>query len=196
MPKKEYPYTGILGQPPKLSLLGASRRNPKDAELAARAMEEVDREYNERWIALHKDCGVALGSPGAERRIAVELAKRHVPGFQGPYRKGAPFRGWKSLAQDFMVWSEVSARREKTRESVSQAATYLSQRKPWLGTKRAIESRYGRVVQNLNDPHYRSRFSQILEYRFAFELEDLSFEKRLNFFDHLLKSLSRPSELR
>lgn len=155
MPKvKSYRYTGIL----------AARYKGPRLRSQAQADAQLDNAFNERWLALCGDCEVSPDNPDAPRRIALQLAFRHVPGFKGLLvGPGATKHPWKTVTQDYLIFTQMGDKIQSG-QSIRQAAKNLSIQEPDFGTGTALETRYRRVQRKMNDLAFMARYGEILEY--------------------------------
>ena len=106
-------------------------------------------------------------------RSKQQGAVRHVPGFKPlPPKRGRRKHELKILKKDWEVYREISSRGANM--SALAAADKLSRRKPNLGSKGSIDSRYRKVVGLLdgNDLPYAQALSLIAEREIARKLSD------------------------
>jgi hypothetical protein len=98
MPRKTaYRYQGILNKPMK----------PPFTVVAVRSA------HAERFSALCRDCGTNVTDPNAYVHVALELAKRHVPGFrfeEATRPRRGPKLEWPRLVASFRLWHEMTQR--------------------------------------------------------------------------------------
>ena len=166
MPKgKSYRYTGVLAIAPKPPRLrpGLINRGVKDPR---QLLEEA---FAERWMALHKDCGVSPDAPDAMSIIALTLAFRHVDGFKKMLvtrSRGAPKMSWKKVLKDYVIFMGMTERMG-VGQSQRQAATYVAKKYPKLRLKAdraatAVDRRFRRIKDQLADgPELKGRFGAI-----------------------------------
>jgi hypothetical protein len=123
MGKKAKPqYEGILSEPLSLPVAGLLADE-----------DELNREYAEEYLkrvkALYQHYGVKLGQPGADRKVALSLAKDHVKGFTIKGRARGRPRKWDyvKLMELYADVRDLENRRGMTRLS---ACAHLAGQSP------------------------------------------------------------------
>lgn len=127
-------YSGALAEPTKTTRI-PSGENPREIPgLMHSSQKEIEDEasaYEAAMLLLLLDhFDIPRGSPERWRTLALDLAKRHVPGFQYPADGGRP-RKWSSHRDAVAKICIDRFMAEHPTHSINSAAASVAKQSPW-----------------------------------------------------------------